>query len=134
MFIISAILFSFTKKKKVIDETNTDKKNILPVNPNISVIQNSENLGTKENPIFPMKRGSKGSHVQELQRGLNHQYFYVRKLKKLQPLELDGIFGPSVQTMLQELYNVSQVDKELAKKMYKDNGIFIMPAWIDNLI
>lgn len=133
MFIVSAILFSFTKKKKVIDEANTDKKNILPASPNIPVIKNPENLGTKENPIFPIKRGAVGSHVQELQRGLNHQYFYVRKLNKLKPLELDGIFGGSVLTMLKDLYNVSEVDKELVKRIYKDNGIIIFPSWIDKL-
>lgn len=135
MFLLSAILFSFTTKKKVPAKqtTSTDKKNILPVAPKIEPEKTEQNLGTKENPAFPIKRGSRGAHVTELQRGLNHQYFYVRKLKKLQPLELDGQFGNLTETMLKDLYNVTQVDKELAKKMYKDNGIVIMPEWIDRL-
>ncbi len=105
-------------------DTGTDKKVIQPAPPN---------LGTKENPIFPIKVGSKGPHVAELQRGLNHQYFAIRKKNVLKPLDTDGDFGSITLAMLKDLYNVSSVSKDLAKQMYRDNGIFIMPEWIDKL-
>lgn len=136
LYIVVAIVFVSIVIYYLYNKSKSNKQELTEPNTDYAkrATQPAETiLGTNEKPIFPIKRGDKGLHVQELQKGLNNQYFYVRKLKELQPLEIDGKFGISVLTMLKDLYNVSQVDQELAKRMYKDNGIVIMPSWIDNI-
>lgn len=136
LYIVVAIVFVSIVVYYIYNKSRTNKQELTE--PNIDyakrAIQPAEmNLGTNEKPIFPIKAGSKGQHVAELQRGLNHQYFAIRKKNILKPLDTDGDFGSKTLAMLKDLYNVSQVDKELVKRMYKDNGIVIMPSWIDNL-
>lgn len=136
LYIVVAIVFISIIAYYIYNKSKSNNQELTEPNTDDAkrAIQPAEtNLGTNEKPIFPIKRGDKGLHVQELQKGLNHQYFAIRKKNVLKPLDTDGDFGSKTLAMLKDLYNVSQVDKELVKRMYKDNGIVIMPSWIDNL-
>lgn len=76
--------------------------------------ENLENKDTSEFSVFPLKRGSYGTAVEELQRHLN------TKLPIPLYLQVDGIFGSATEYALLYVYQIDQVPAEF----YNKNKIF----------
>lgn len=133
--VLAAVFAFLIFNKKV--QTNKNSQNANSPN-NPSPDGTNKNTGTSSTPtspstpqpsIFPIKNGSRGDHVIELQKALNYMYFTVLKQKTLAKLDNDGIFGAKTEEMLEKIYGVKQVDKEIAKTIL-ENVRSIIPKFL----
>lgn len=79
------------------------------------------NAGVQTQPensknAFPLKAGSTGNRVVRLQTALNELFSSgqvpVSKMAVPDLLEIDGIFGPKTETVLQYFFGISEVSQE----------------------
>lgn len=87
---------------------------------------------TGKNPIFPIKKGDVGEHVQRLQKGLNLISTEVKR-DATKALKEDGNFGTNTENRLLSMYGYKTVDVDLATKIAKDAGIPLASMFV-NLI
>lgn len=75
---------------------------------------------------FPLRKGSRGSEVKELQQYLNRSPMCKRKMPKstpnsrvakILPLDEDGIFGNLTETALEICYGTKTLDEALWKRI-----------------
>lgn len=64
-----------------------------------------------------LKRGSRGEHVEKLQKYLNT----VATLNLIDTIEVDGIFGPKTEELLSKIFQVKQIDYLKLKEQLNEN-------------
>ena len=107
IILLIGIIYYFVIYKKKVDATTEE-------NPTKKV-----NTDALNNTVFPLKKGSTGSKVKEVQNYLN---------KNIRPpfnlLVVDGIFGQATEDALNREIGVKTVSEQIYKGFTYDNGVF----------